>query len=93
MGDISVWLVEYKGAKPCPVYATDTGFPTCDPWQAKRFDTKEAAEAWMTRPDVVGYMEPWAATSHGFSGAIVSHSATLSCGCDVGTCICDFEKD
>jgi hypothetical protein len=85
MCDISVWLVEYKGAKPCPVYATDAGFPTCDPWQAKRFDTKEAAEAWMTRPDVVGYMEPWAATSHGFSVAIVSHGVGCCCSdCDKG---------
>lgn len=64
----SVWLVEYRGAVPCPVYATEQGFPTCDPWKAKRFQSREAAEAWMHRPEIIGYEEPWHAAEHGFDG-------------------------
>lgn len=66
----SCWLVEYRGATPCPVYATDEAFPTCDPWKAKRFDSVEAAERWMHRPEIVGYEFPWEIVSHGFDGEI-----------------------
>ena len=67
--DRTAWLVEYVGAKPCPVYATGDwiGF-TCSPWDAKQFDTKEEAEAWMVRPGVVAFLPPWKAVFHGFVG-------------------------
>lgn len=67
MSTVSRWLVEFVGAKPCPVYATDGPWHTCNPWEAISFDTREEAEAWMTRPGIVGYQHPWAACSHGFS--------------------------
>ena len=63
----TTWLVEYIGAVPCPVYATYWDLPTCDPWQAREFDTKEEAEAWMGRPNRVPYTKPWTAVEHGFS--------------------------
>ncbi len=66
----SAWLVEYRGAIPCPVYATDEGFPTCDPWKAKRFGSKELAEYWMHRSGIIAYEFPWEATSHGFDGEL-----------------------
>lgn len=68
------WLVEWRGSElpnhdgvPYPIYATDMGYPTCNPWQAKHFETKEAAEIWMHRPEIIGYDAPWEATEHGFS--------------------------
>lgn len=63
----SHWLVEFIGAKPCPIYATDGPWPTCDPWSAKWFDTEDEAKAWMTRPGIVAYEFPWKAESHGFT--------------------------
>lgn len=62
----SAWLIEFVGAKPCPVYATDGPWHTCNPWKAKRFDTRDEAEAWMARPNIVPFTFPWCATSHGF---------------------------
>jgi hypothetical protein len=66
MSIVSIWLVEYIGAKPLPAYATEGPWPTFDPWIAKSFGTKEEAEAWMTRPNIVPYDFPWLAVEHGF---------------------------
>lgn len=66
------WLVEYLGAVPCPVYAKEDLFPTCDPWEAKKFESQEAALKWMHRDGIVAYNHPWAAIEHVF---IVGDSA------------------
>lgn len=66
------WLIEYVGATPCPVYAPeDGGWLTCDPLQAKRFETKEDAQAFMRNPldqpyNGVPFHEPWTAIEHSF---------------------------
>ena len=62
------WLVEFVGSIPCPVYARDNGFiqTTCDPYEAKWFETKELAEQWMHRSGIIGFSEPWRAIEHSF---------------------------
>ena len=66
------WLIEYRGAVPCAVYVPDDyentgGCYTCNAWQAKWFDTKEEAEAWMANPGTcVPFRAPWAAVGHSF---------------------------
>lgn len=66
--DVSLWLVEHVEARPCPIYATDGPYPTCNPYEAEAFNTKEQAEAWMTRPGIVTYYFPWKPVLHGFIG-------------------------
>jgi hypothetical protein len=65
MNDKSLWLVEYVGAIPCPVYAGREGY-TCDPWAALKFLSKADAEEWMQRPDTIPFKSPWTAIPHGF---------------------------
>ena len=62
--DKSYWLIEHREAKPCPVYVQARGdFYTCDPREAKRFPTREAAENWM---ECMHFLPPWGAVQHGF---------------------------
>ena len=65
---MNAWLIEYVGAVPGPVYVPENyalthGHYTMDPWEAKRFETKEQAEAWDFRHD---YNAPWEVIGHSF---------------------------
>lgn len=66
-GDFSVWLIEYTGTVPVPVYvpAFHGGWLTCNPWAAKRFSTQKEAQDFMTEKNIT---EPWKAIEHGFAG-------------------------
>jgi hypothetical protein len=67
--DVLLWLVEHVESRPCPVYATDGPYPTCDPYEAEAFSTEEQARAWMTRPGVIPFFFfPWKPVLHGFVG-------------------------
>jgi hypothetical protein len=65
------WLIEYANAVPVPVYApAKPGWYTTNPWDAKCFDTKGEAEAWMKEPygmaGSVPFSAPWEPREHGF---------------------------
>jgi hypothetical protein len=60
----TAYLIEYTGAQPCPVYVPEAaGYYTCDPWKARRFETREQANRYM---DENGYKGNWTAVEHGF---------------------------
>lgn len=79
--DRPIWLIEYVGAVPSPVYVPADyrqthGNYTLDAWAARWFNRKIDAEAWMANPVVQGdgqlircapYLEPWRAVQHRFS--------------------------
>lgn len=61
-GRFTVWLIEYAGAIPCPVYIAEQDvWHTCNPWSAKRFESQEKAEAYMVKRGIfdhkMGYRE------------------------------------
>lgn len=65
--DESWWLIEYVGAKPVPVYVSASeSWYTTNPWEAKRFYTKEQAEQYM-KTGAIPFTSPWAPVQHGFS--------------------------
>ncbi len=73
------YLIEYVGATPKPVYVPEDfvlthGSYTLDAWAAKRFKTKEDAEAFMNSPmdcekhiQCMPYGDPWVAVEHAFN--------------------------
>lgn len=79
--DRPVWLVEYVGAVPSPVYVPNDfrqahGNYTLDAWAARWFSRKIDAEAWMADPMVqingvmmscMPFGAPWQAVEHLFS--------------------------
>lgn len=69
-----VWLIEYADARQQAVYLADMHCTCCsgrnsrhyittNPWDARRFETREVAEAWMDENQVVA---PWFVREHGF---------------------------
>jgi hypothetical protein len=72
MTDGTAWLVEFMGAKPCPVFMTKKAEYTTDTRFAEHFASKESAEAWiqekglpinLTGAEIGG----WAAVEHRLS--------------------------
>ena len=59
------WLIEYRTARPVPVYASTDTHLTVDPKQARQFDTREQCQEFMLAR---GYGSPWHATEHMFVG-------------------------
>ena len=93
---MNAWLIEYADAKPSPVYvpasfAQNHGNYTLDAWAARRFETKEQAEAWMHNPDgCVVFDEPWVAREHGFDVHCCVCHASIDDFVDTGiTGLCD----
>ena len=62
------WLIEHPPVSSFgPIYVPEkSGHLTFDPWAAKRFNSKEEAEQFMTKPDYIPFRSPWHAVSHGF---------------------------
>ncbi len=68
-GTVIAWLVEYIGASPCPVYISETGDYTCDPWKAKKFRSQRGAQTWMSGGRIP-LRYPWEAVQHSFAPAM-----------------------
>ena len=64
------WLIEYRAARPFPVYVPPDGYPTCDPWKALQFPTREAAHDWAIAN---GYGSPWGPVQHMFAAVPPIH--------------------
>lgn len=63
----TAWLIEHPTPGLGLVYAPEKGgWLTMNPFEAKRFNTKEEAEAFMKKPDHVSYGAGWSAVEHGF---------------------------
>jgi hypothetical protein len=60
---ITRFLIEHTKAIPCPVYATDKGFYTCNPWKALFFETRDVAQVYMKKNN---FEFPWMAMEHTF---------------------------
>lgn len=56
------WLIEYRTARPVPVYAADKGY-AIDPNDALHFDSRDQAKSYMLEH---GYGSPWHETEHRF---------------------------